>query len=52
MGDQLFIEILKFGYINNFQIIVKRVKKLQNLRKINICNGKLIKNYIIVKKYN
>ena len=39
-GSQFYWDISNFGYFNNFQIILKQIRKLQ---KLNICDGKLIK---------
>ena len=36
-------------YQINLQIILKRVEKLQNLQKLNICDGNVIKNEMLIK---
>ena len=48
-GGQICKEISKFGYFNSLHIILNRVKKLQNLQKLNICDGKLITNEMLIK---
>ena len=41
--------IPNFGYFNNMQIILKKVKKLQKLQKWNICDGKWTKNEMLIE---
>ena len=44
-GGQMNREISKYGYINNLQIIIKIVK-FAAIKKLKICDGKLIKNKV------
>ena len=46
---QFWREISKFAYFNSLQIILNIVKKFQ---KLNICDGKLIKNEMLIKNKN
>ena len=47
-GGQFCREKSKFGFFNNLQIILNRVKKSQNLQLLNIWDGKLIKNEMFI----
>ena len=52
MGVIFFREISKFGYFNNLKNNTKYVeqKKIQKLQKLNICDGKVIKNEMLFNR--
>ena len=49
IGGSICKELSKFGYFNKLLLILNRVKKVQNL---NICDGKLIKNEMLIRHNN